>query len=195
MKYLLTILLLICNIHLSKSNITYYNKNQPENPVLFCILYREGLILNKYNCPAGKKTIGVGNTHSKEKITTINKALDNLSNQMIYYHRIIMKRWPYLTVNQSWAVTSFAINVKWKTAFNSSFSKALDRKEIPHFEKYCYYGRTKSYNLLQSRLYEKGLFCDDIFVNWYHPNFNKRITLPLETIEEFYKVYFITRIK
>ena len=195
MKTKLLIILLFTNFSF-KEEVTITNvKNEYQNPVLFCILYREGIILSKYKCPSGKETIGVGNTHSNEKIITINKALDDLASQMIYYHKIIMKRWPHLTVEQGWAVTSFAINVKWKTAFNSSFSRALDKKQIPSFERYCYYGNTKSYNLLQSRLYEKGLFCNDVFVNWYHPVFKKNVTLPLEGIEAFYKKYFITRIK
>ncbi len=173
-----------------------------ENPIWYSTLYREGVIIGKtYYCPAGKLSSGVGNTQDVIPVKDTAEAFHILRATMKYYRNVISKRWSYLNEDQINAVVSLAMNCKWDTVFNSSFSRRLDKQKKPNFINYCkYFSKRKSkyvvsYNLLQCRLYEQGLFDGMEEVTWRHPITKEVKIFNIDSIQSFYKKEWVLRVK
>lgn len=166
--------------------------------IWYSTIFREGYKSQVYTCPGGKRTSGIGNTHSPKK-TTFKNACLKLDDTMKYYYKVVSSKYPWLEENQKWAVVSIAINCQWRSIFGekSIFHQALINMEVPPFEKFCYDAKgVRRNNLLQSRLYEKALFTMSNSFIWINPyrEYQDEVTNLLD-LQAWYKEHYHDRTK
>jgi len=170
-RYFTLCLLLLISIKLQTIPGIYYNKNIPYYEYCyFELVRREGIQLNTYICPAGNKTIGIGQRTNSNKNITLDSARIHAKNIIQTEYDWISKKIPELSKPQKLAVCLFIYNFGRTFFINCDLYKIIVSGKDPTDEwlKYCYYtdprsGKlVKSNNLIEARKRELTLYKNNI---------------------------------
>lgn len=129
------------------------------------IKFFEGLRLNAYLCPAGKRTIGYGHLMkiTDEPQITEQEAENILKKDLEYFETEIMKMVKVpLSQNQFDAIVSFTFNLGVGSLGSSTLLQKINNKlflDCPvELVKWSFIGKERSAGLLKRRLIESCLF-------------------------------------
>lgn len=147
---------------------TYVGKKLYYNSVMSEIKRREGLRLEKYVCPAGKPTIGYGQTGDIPDTVTKGQAIQMLHETFEEHYSFAQKEFPTLKRNQHLAVAMLTYNIGTTRFKNTKVYKKLKSGNTDVSSEWLtikFYrtpkGRYKeSPNLIQAREFEIALFND-----------------------------------
>ena len=170
---ILILLSLSCKSNLPKNEtkaIPYYEF------AFYEIVRREGVQLSEYTCPAGYRTVGIGQRiYSDTNIpTTLESARKAAQNELQTTYNYVEKKFPKLVHHQKLAVSLFVYNFG-KTFFEKSdlYQELKKNGDINStWKKYVYFRNKnthemqKSDNLKKSRLTELAIFnADEDFIS------------------------------
>ncbi len=167
------ILILISALFASRKHRTTLEEAKPPSYFeisIWELIRREDIRLEKYICPAGKPTIGVGLQTDKYESITLDQAKDMLYVDFQERYDVIEQLLPNHSRNEIMAVALLAHNIGINKLISSPQWDRIKNKThdcVDYWSQYCYYttpkGESKrSPNLQQARLLEIALWNNDV---------------------------------